>query len=69
MADILRRRFALLLLTTRTLETAKTISTLDKNYELPDGQVITIASKRFHYPVLYQPSMIGVENSCIQKNL
>jgi len=35
---------------------------VDKTYELPDGQVITVGSERFRCPeVLFQPSMIGME--------
>ncbi|GAA0163647.1 actin and actin related protein [Lithospermum erythrorhizon] len=34
----------------------------EKNYELPDGQVITIGSERFRCAeVLFQPSIIGME--------
>ena len=35
---------------------------IEKNYELPDGQVITIGNERFRAPeILFQPSMIGRE--------
>uniref|UniRef100_M4CLU1 Actin n=1 Tax=Brassica campestris TaxID=3711 RepID=M4CLU1_BRACM len=45
------------------LETSNTNSSVEKNYEMPDGQVITIGAERFRCPeVLYQPSMIGMEN-------
>ncbi|KAH0468916.1 hypothetical protein IEQ34_002148 [Dendrobium chrysotoxum] len=44
------------------LEASKTSSSVEKSYELPDGQLITIGDERFRCPeVHYQPSLIGME--------
>jgi len=43
-------------------------SELEKQYELPDGKVITIGSERFRTPeVLFQPSFIGKEAEGIHR--
>jgi len=50
------------------LQKCETSSELEQNYELPDGQVITVGSERFRAPeTLFQPNFIGLESEGIHK--
>merc|ERR1719158_1427042 len=52
----------------KEMKEAEKSSDIEKTYELPDGNVITVGNERFRCPeVLFQPSMIGMEQDGIHK--
>lgn len=41
---------------------AESSPAVEKNYKLPDGQVVTIGNERFRCPeILFQPNVVGME--------
>jgi len=52
----------------KEMDGADSSNDLEKSFEMPDGQIITIGSSRFRTPeALFDPSMVGLESDGIHK--
>jgi len=50
------------------MEKAECSSELEQNYELPDGEIITIGAERFRAPeAMFQPHLLGLESKGIDE--
>merc|ERR1719221_2285769 len=54
----------------KELEKAETCSDMEKDYEMPDGQILTVGAERFRCAeVLFKPNLIGREHDGIHQLL